>query len=45
MDSKVYDYYKEQEKLTGPNLEPTEEEMEPTDGELAEIENMVDSMF
>ena len=45
MSSKVYNYYKELEKLNGPNHEPTEEDMEPTDSELAEIEDMVDSMF
>ena len=36
--SKVYDYYKEQEELNGPTVDPTEEDMEPTDDELSEIE-------
>ena len=38
MSSKVYNYYKELEELNGPNHEPTEEDMEPTDSELTEIE-------
>ena len=38
MSSKVYNYYKEQEKLHGSTVDPTEEDMEPTDGELSEIE-------
>ena len=36
--SKVFEYFNELEKLNGPTNEPTEEDMEPTDGELTEIE-------
>ena len=36
--SKVYEYFKELEELNGPNVDPTEEDMEPTDTELTEIE-------
>ena len=44
MNSKIYDYYKEQEKLNGQHIEPIEEDMEPTDEELAEIEHKVENM-
>ena len=43
--SKVFDWYQEQEKLNGPNIEPTEEDMEPTDGELTEIEWELDNVL
>ena len=37
--SKVFDWYQEQHKLNNPNnIEPTEEDMEPTDDELTELE-------
>ena len=36
--SKVFEYYKELEELNGPNVDPTQEDMEPTDDELSEIE-------
>ena len=44
--SKVFEYFNELEKLNGPVQEPTEEDMaiaEPTDDELAEIENQLDN--
>ena len=36
--SKVFEYFNELEELNGPTIEPTEEDMEPTDGELTKIE-------
>ena len=36
--SKVYDRYQEQQKLNSPTIDPTEEDMEPTDDELTELE-------
>ena len=43
--SKVFDWYQEQEKLNGKHIEPTEEDMEPTDGELTEIEWELDNVL
>ena len=43
--SKVFDWYKEQEKLNGGSIEPTEEEMEPTDDELTLIELELDNVL
>ena len=43
--SKVFDWYNEQEKLNGPNVDPTEEDMEPTDEELSEIELELDNVL
>ena len=36
--SKVFEHFNELEKLNGPTIDPTKEDMEPTDGELTEIE-------
>ena len=38
MDSKVYDYYKEQEKLNGPIIEPTDEELAKIELEIDELD-------
>ena len=43
--SKVFEYFKELEELNGPTVDPTEEDMEPTDAELSEIEWAVDNML
>ena len=43
--SKVFEYFKELEELNGPNVEPTEEDMEPTDDELTEIELELDNVL
>jgi len=43
--SKVFEYYKELEELNGPTIEPTEEDMEPTDSELTEIELELDNIL
>ena len=43
--SKVFEYFKELEELNGPNVDPNEEDMEPTDTELSEIELELDNML
>ena len=43
--SKVFEYFKEQEELNGPTIDPTKEDMEPTDGELTEIEWELDNIL
>ena len=43
--SKVFEYFNELEKLNSDDVEPTEEDMEPTDAELSEMEWVVDNMF
>ena len=43
--SKVFEYFKELEEMNGPNVEPTEEDMEPTDDELTEIELELDNVL
>ena len=43
--SKVFDWYQEQQKLNGPNVDPNKEDMEPTDDELSEIEWELDNVL
>ena len=43
--SKVYEYFKELEELNGPTIDPTEEDMEPTDDELSKIELELDNIL
>tara|TARA_Y100000310_G_scaffold202029_1_gene202120 strand:- start:117 stop:254 length:138 start_codon:yes stop_codon:yes gene_type:complete len=42
--SKVFEYFKELEELNGSTIEPTKEDMEPTDDELAELEWELDNI-
>ena len=34
----LFEYFKELEELNGPTVDPDEDDMEPTDNELSEIE-------
>tara|TARA_Y100001963_G_scaffold7795_1_gene10111 strand:- start:1310 stop:1447 length:138 start_codon:yes stop_codon:yes gene_type:complete len=43
--SKVFDWHQEQQKLNGQPIDPTEEDMEPTDEELAELEWELDNVL
>ena len=43
--SNVFDFYNEFQQINGPTIEPTEEDMEPTDSELTEIELELDNIL
>jgi len=43
--SKVFEHFKELEELNGPTIDPTEEDMEPTDDELSKIELELDNIL